>query len=199
MALPIHQIVFYVFSFILLCAGVMMVFTKNPVKAALFLILAFFSAAVLWLLLQAEFVGLVLIFVYVGAVMALFLFVVMMLNIDMAALKAGFVKLLPLALLMLVIFVAVMYMVITRYHFHAVPLVSEKASYSNIKELGNLLFSHYILAFEVTGALLLVALVSAIALAFFGRKPDSKFQKIGKQNAVTKAQRLKIIKEDNHE
>src|SRR3989338_5308389 len=194
MTIPVHQIIFYIYSAILIAAASMVIFSRNPVKAVLFLIVCFFASSILWLLLQAEFMGLVLIFVYVGAVMALFLFVVMMLNIDLATIKEGFVKLLPLGLIVMVLFILVMYLVITQYHFHtiALPLVAE--DYSNTKEIGTLLFSDYVYPFEIAGALLLVAIVAAISLAFTGRKPGVKRQNNAEQQRATKQDRLKIIK-----
>src|SRR6476620_6092442 len=105
MLFPIHQIIFYIFTIVLIASATMVITARNPVKAVLFLVVAFFASAILWMLMQAEFLSLVLIFVYVGAVMTLFLFVVMMLNIDQTELKSGLVRYYPAGFLVLVILV----------------------------------------------------------------------------------------------
>lgn len=193
--IPIHQILFYIFAVVLIVSAFAMIFSRNPVRAALCLILCFFASSVLWLLLQAEFIGLVLIIVYVGAVMTLFLFVVMMLNIDKAQVKEGFAKLAPLGLIIAALFVVAMYLVITRYHFHTLALKPESVAYSSTKAIGTLIFTHYVYPFEIAGALLLVAMVAAITLAFGGKRKGMKTQNISQQQAVTKKSRLKIVKD----
>lgn len=191
----VYQIVFYVFTAALLASAGMVVFSRHPVRAVLFLVLAFFCSAVLWMLLQAEFLSLVLIFVYVGAVMTLFLFVVMMLNIDLAPLKEGFVRYLPFGLLALAIMVGIMLLMLggKQFSLNTMP-VTHGPNYSNTSAIGIELFTHHIYEFEVAGLILLVAMVSAISLAFYGRKPGTKAQNVSKQLDATKAKGLRIIK-----
>ena len=195
MAEAVYQIVFYIFTLGLLASAAMVVFMRNPVRCILFLVLAFFCSSVLWMLLQAEFLSLVLIFVYVGAVMTLFLFVVMMLNIDLAPLKEGFVRYLPLGLLVLVLMVGVMLYVLTGKQFSSNTMIAQHGPYySNVMAVGAELFTRYIYEFEIAGLILLVAMVAAISLAFYGRKPGTKAQKISKQLEADKSSRLRVIK-----
>lgn len=196
MVFPIFQLVFYVTAALLIGSAVMVIVSRNPVRAILFLILAFFASAVLWMLLQAEFLALALIFVYVGAVMTLFLFVVMMLDIDLAPLKEGFVKYLPWGIGIMALFIALLVFVIGPKHisFASIMPTHYPADYSNTKELGTLLFTKYLFPLEVVGAILLVAMVSAIALAFHGRREGTKSQRISDQLKATKAERLRIVK-----
>jgi len=195
MTFPVYEIVFYFFATLLIGSAVAVITTRHPVYSILFLILAFFASAALWLMIQAEFLALVLIFVYVGAVMTLFLFVVMMLDIDKIVIKEGFVKFLPLALLLMSGFVG---MLVYAFLPANMPVLAARTpdfggDYINVNGLGELLFSHYLFPFEVAGALLLVAIVAAIALAFHGRKPDAKAQDIALQHAASKADRLQLI------
>jgi len=195
MAEAVYQIIFYLFTIALIGSAAMVVFSRNPVRSILFLVLAFFCSAVLWMLIQAEFLSLVLIFVYVGAVMTLFLFVVMMLNIDLAPLKEGFVRYLPLGLLVLVLMVGVMLYVLAGKQFSAATMVTaQDANYSNVAAVGKELFTHYIFEFEIAGLILLVAMVAAISLAFYGRKPGTKAQKIAEQLKAQKSTNLRIVK-----
>jgi NADH-quinone oxidoreductase subunit J len=196
MAEAVYQIVFYLFTIALLAAATMVVFSRNPVRCILFLVMAFFCSAVLWMLLQAEFLSLVLIFVYVGAVMTLFLFVVMMLNIDLAPLKEGFVRYLPLGLLVLLVMVGVMLFALTTgKQFSSVTmLVQHGPNYSNTAAIGTELFTHYLYEFEIAGLVLLVAMISAISLAFYGRKPNTKSQKVSQQLTASKAGGLRVVK-----
>ena len=195
MLFPIHQIIFYVFSVLLIAASVMVITAKNPVKAVLFLVVAFFASAVLWMLLQAEFLALVLLFVYVGAVMTLFLFVVMMINIDRAALKASFVRYYPFGLLTLVILLGIAFYVFTSEHWqlmHTLPTLHPE-KYDNVQLMGKLLMTQYLLPFELSAVLLLIGMVSAIALAFHGRKTGTKSQVIAQQISANKEENLKIV------
>ncbi len=195
MAEAVYQIIFYLFAIILFAAAAMVIFSRNPVRSALFLVLAFFCSAVLWMLLEAEFLSLVLIFVYVGAVMTLFLFVVMMLNIDLVALKEGFVRYLPLGLLVLAVMVGLMLYVLDQRQFSEITMiVSHGPHYSNVSAIGTELFTHYFFEFEIAGLILLVAMVAAISLAFYGRKPGTKAQDIAKQLRAKKSTSLRIIK-----
>ncbi|MBA2654242.1 MAG: NADH-quinone oxidoreductase subunit J [Gammaproteobacteria bacterium] len=189
-------IIFSIFSAILLFAAAMVIFSRHPVRGVLFLVLAFFASSILWMLLEAEFLSLVLIFVYVGAVMTLFLFVVMMINIDLAPLSEGFVRYLPLGLLVTGMTVGMIMYALSPKHFPlgvtAVPEI-HPGNYSNVKELGSVLYTQYVYPFEIASALLLVAIVSAISLAFRGRRPDSKAQKISEQVAVHKKDRFYVV------
>ena len=188
-------IVFYSFAAWLIFAALMVVSSKNSVKAALFLVLSFASASAIWLLLEAEFLAISLIVVYVGAVMVLLLFVVMMLDVDYAALRQGFVKKLPIALVISIAFFALLYNFITHGDFsseaYAIP-AAKPADYSNIKELGRVLYTEYFIAFELAAVILLVAIIAAIALTFRGRR-NRKTQNISKQLQASKQNRLKVI------
>lgn len=189
-------IVFYVFATLLVGSAAMVIISKNPVRGALFLVLAFFASAVLWLLLEAEFLALALIFVYVGAVMTLFLFVVMMLDLDLVPKREGFVRYLPFGILVMVLLVAVMIMVITPEHFKlgSIAAVTEHPEgYSNVKEIGNVLYTQYLYPFELAAIILLTAIIAAITLAFRGRQHNAKSQRIDKQLRVTKADRLRLV------
>jgi NADH-quinone oxidoreductase subunit J len=191
-------IVFYSFAAWVIFSALMVITSKNSVKAALFLVLTFASASVIWLLLEAEFLALSLIVVYVGAVMVLLLFVVMMMDIDYAALRQGFVKKLPLAIATALAFFALLYYFITHGEFSAVNYANPEpkgADYSNIKELGRVLYTDYVIAFEAAAVILLVAIIAAIALTFRGRK-HRKAQVISKQLQANKANRLKIVSMD---
>ena len=192
---PIHQVVFFFFSAILIFAALMVIFARNPVHSVLFLVLAFFCSAVLWMSLQAEFLSLVLIFVYVGAVMTLFLFVVMMLNIDLSAMKAGFVRYLPIGLLAAALLIGTMFFVVSPKHLKEAGALPTHygANYSNVKAMGVELYTHYLYPFEIAALILLVAIISAIALAYHGRKPDQRTQKISEQLKARKEDRLRVI------
>lgn len=193
---PIYQVVFFIFATILIAAAVMVIVSRNPVRAILFLVLAFFASAVLWMMLQAEFLALILIFVYVGAVMTLFLFVVMMLNIDMSKMREKFVRFLPLGIIVMLLLIITMALVVSPRHLPAstAHLKHLPADFSNVKAMGSLLYTHYLLPFEIASVILLVAIIAAITLAFHGRKPNTKAQKIAQQLRANKKDRLKIIK-----
>ena len=195
MLFPVHQVIFYVFTVILIASAVMVITAKDPVKSVLFLVASFFASSVLWMLMQAEFLSLVLIFVYVGAVMTLFLFVVMMLNIDQADLKTGFVKYMPMALIALVVLVGTAFYALSSHHWNQANTLPTHYSqdYNSTEILGKLLFTKYLFAFELAAVLLLVGMISAITLAFHGRKADTKSQNIADQLKATKKNRLKII------
>jgi NADH-quinone oxidoreductase subunit J len=194
MNLPI--IAFYAFAAILLLAAMRVITARNPVHAALWLVLAFFTAAALWLLLYAEFLAIALVLVYVGAVMVLFLFVVMMLEVDFARLREGFWGHVPLAALVGVLMAFEMVLVVGSREFGAHSVSSPgapPAGYSNTKELGRLLYTDYVFPFELAAVVLLVAIVAAIALTLRNRK-ESRYQDPAEQLAATSAGRLKIVK-----
>lgn len=193
---PTYEVIFYISAIILLAAAVMVIVSRNPVRAILFLVLAFVASAVLWMMMQAEFLSLVLIFVYVGAVMTLFLFVVMMLNIDLSKVQEKFVRYLPLGIIVVLLLIATM---IVALHPNYSVLGSDTlkpypAHYSNVKAMGTLLYTQYLLAFEIAAVILLVAMISAITLAFYGRKPNTKSQRIIEQIKAEKKDRLRIVK-----
>jgi NADH-quinone oxidoreductase subunit J len=191
----IEQIVFYIFSALLLMSAGMMITVRNPVFAALFLILTFFSTSAIWLLLEAEFLAITLVVVYVGAVMVLFMFVVMMLDINLSALREGFARYLPIGGMVAILMALSMVLVINAGEFGLVSDAVQRhsADYSNTKELGVALYTHYLYPFEVAGAILLVAIIAAIALTMRGPR-SSKAQKPGEQVMVKSTDRLRIVK-----
>ena len=188
--------IFYFFAAILVFAGMRVVTARNPVHAALFLVLAFFTAAGLWILLEAEFLAITLVLVYVGAVMVLFLFVVMMLDINLDKLREGFWDYLPLAGFVSVLLVIEMALILGSRHFGLEVMgtpAPHPADYSNTKELGRLLYTDYVYAFELAAVILLVAIVAAIALTLRRRK-DSKYIDPAAQSRVKRNDRLRIVK-----
>jgi len=190
---------FYLFSTVLLFAAFRVVTARNPVHAALFLVLTFFQAAMVWMLLKAEFLSITLVLVYVGAVMVLFLFVVMMMDINVENLRVGFWKNFPLAAIVGVVIALEMaavlmggFRVIDDPH-SAVNAATEVAGYSNTKELGKLLYTQYLYPLEIAAAILLVAMIAAIALTLRARK-DSKYVYAGDQVRVKSRDRMTVIK-----
>lgn len=194
--LHFQDLVFYALALILLYAALSVITTRNPVYAALFLVLAFFTAAGIWLLLEAEFLAITLVLVYVGAVMVLFLFVVMMLDINLDRLREGFWQALPVALPVGGLMAVEMVMIVGVNNFGADKVLApaaKPADYSNTAALGRVLYTDYLLAFELAAVVLLVAIVAAIALTLRSRK-ESKPTDANKQVAVKKADRLRIVK-----
>jgi NADH-quinone oxidoreductase subunit J len=188
--------IFYFFAAILVFAGLRVITARNPVHAALFLVLAFFTAAGLWILLEAEFLAITLVLVYVGAVMVLFLFVVMMLDINLDKLREGFWDYLPIAGFVSVLLMIEMALILGSRHFGLDVMATPEphpADYSNTKELGRLLYTDYIYAFELAAVILLVAIVAAIALTLRRRK-DSKYIDPAEQVKVKRNDRLRIVK-----
>ncbi len=190
----IQHLVFYVFSALLVISALGVILARNPVRAALFLVAAFISSALLWMLLEAEFLALVLVIVYVGAVMTLFLFVVMMLNPRTENLRHGFVRYLPFAILVVALLSTVMVIVLGPSHVGALPaVVPHPEGYSNIKALGMVLYTHHVLAFETAAVILLVAIVAAISLAFRGMRPGTKGQRPEWQVSVRREDRVRLV------
>ncbi|MEI2635410.1 MAG: NADH-quinone oxidoreductase subunit J [Methylotenera sp.] len=189
------DVVFYTLAAILLFAGLRVITTRNPVHAALFLVLAFFTAAGIWLLLEAEFLAIALVLVYVGAVMVLFLFVVMMLDINIDKLREGFWEYLPMAGTIGLLMAVEMVMVLGGKYFGATRAVSKPADYSNTAEIGRVLYTEYLLPFELASVVLLVAIVAAIVLTLRDRK-DSKSMNPADQVLVKKQDRIRIVKMD---
>jgi NADH-quinone oxidoreductase subunit J len=190
-------VVFYVFSAILLFSATRVISVKNPVHAALFLVLAFFSASSLWMLLKAEFLAIALVLVYVGAVMVLFLFVVMMLDVNVEELRKQFKSHLPVALLVgaavLVELVLIIGLAFAKRIGPAGTTNAVTLDGSNTKALGIELFTRYIYAVEIAGVLLLVAIVAAIALTLRDRR-ETRYQNPGEQVLVKRNDRLRILK-----
>src|SRR5215212_2545149 len=184
---------FLLFGAVLLASGVLVITARNPVHGVLFLVLAFFTAAGIWLLLRAEFLAIALVVVYVGAVMVLFLFVVMMLDINLERVREGFWRNLPLAGVVGIVMVAEMVLVIGgRYVAPAVPARVLPADYSNTRELGRVLYTDYAFAFEIAAVVLLVAIIAAIALTLRQRK-DSRSQDPAEQVRARRSERVRLV------
>jgi NADH-quinone oxidoreductase subunit J len=195
----IVNVLFYVFGAILVLSALGVITARNPVHCALFLVAAFLNSAVIWLLLQAEFLALTLIVVYVGAVMVLWLFVVMMLDIDVDKLRQGFTRYAPLGALIALVVVAqiglVVYVRRLGLDDAASLAVAQPAGHSNTQALGHLLYTQYLYPFEIAAVILLVAIVAAITLTMRER-PGQKVQDIGKQVAVRAQDRVRVVKMD---
>lgn len=190
--------VFYVLSFVLIASGLSVITSRNPVTAALSLVLAFFNAAGIWLLLQAEFLAIALVLVYVGAVMVLFLFVVMMLDINLDKLREGFWDYLPMAGFIGLLMMVEMVMVFKTKPFNLVPITEPISNTSNTEMIGKTLYSNYVLPFELASVVLLIAIVSAIALTLRDRK-DSKKTNPADQVAVKRQDRVRIVRMKSEE
>ena len=193
--MDIETIIFYFFAAVLVFAALRVITARNPVHSALFLVLSFFTAAAIWMLLRAEFLAIALVLVYVGAVMVLFLFVVMMLDINFDRLREGFWSYLPLGATIGLLMVLEMGLVLGGRYFglQALPAPADPGSgYSNTKELGRLLYTDYAYAFELAAVVLLVAMIAAIALTMRKRK-DTKYQKPGDQVRVKRADRVRLV------
>ena len=191
----IELITFFIFSTLLIFTCFKVITSSNPVLSAINLVFSFFLSAVLWLLLGAEFLSIILILVYVGAVMVLFLFVVMMLDINIAKKTAAYIKYLPLGIVVFISFnVLIIYFFINTFEnidYNAVKNI-EIISDSNTENLGYLLFTKYIIEFEIAGLILLLGIISAIVLTY-RKNPKNKYQNPTKQISASKKDRLKII------
>jgi NADH-quinone oxidoreductase subunit J len=189
-------VLFYAFAAVLLVAALGVITSRNPVHSALFLVLAFVQSAFLWLLIEAEFLAITLVLVYVGAVMVLFLFVVMMLDINVEELRKGFTRYLPLgAAVALIVVLEIGHVIWFRsqgLQFLAVPQ-GQPADYSNTKELGSVLYTEHAYAFEIASVILLLAIVAAITLTM-RKRPGLKVQDIVKQVSVRREDRVRIVK-----
>ena len=184
--------VFYVLSAILLLAGLRVITAKNPVHAALALVLAFFTAAGHWLLLEAEFLAITLVLVYIGAVMVLFLFVVMMLDINLEELRKGFWSYLPAGLLVGGLMVAEMALVLGGKDFGLADPAAHAADYNNTAALGRLLYTEYVYPFELAAVLLLVAMIAAIVLTH-RKRAGNKSMNPGLQVKVKREDRIRLV------
>ncbi len=191
-----EQFVFYFLALVCIVAAIRLITARNPVQAALFLVLAFVSCAGIWILLHAEFLGIALILVYVGAVMVLFLFVVMMLDINMAVIQQGFTNYLPIGSIIALIVLAEIILIINTNVFTQtldIDAAGAISTGSNTKLLGFELYTKYLYPVELAAVLLTVAIVAAIALTLRKRTGESKYQNIAKQVQVKAKDRLKVV------
>ncbi|MBK1734245.1 NADH:ubiquinone oxidoreductase subunit J [Halorhodospira abdelmalekii] len=193
-----EQVIFYLFAGVLLFAATMVISVRNPVYAALFLVLAFFNAAVLWVLVGAEFLGLALIVVYVGAVMVLFLFVLMMLDVNTAAMREGFTRYLPVGVVVAGLMLLQLIVVILSEQVDLIGgLIPEpSAEVDNVHAIGQVLYTAYVYPFEIAAVILLLAIVAAISLTMRRQRPNTQRQDVPKQLSVTKEQRLRLVQID---
>ncbi|CAE6718537.1 NADH-quinone oxidoreductase subunit J [Paraburkholderia domus] len=192
-------VLFYIFALLLVVSGLKVITSRNPVSSALFLVLAFFNAAAIWMLLEAEFLAILLVLVYVGAVMVLFLFVVMMLDINIDVLRKDFKRFVPMATLVGAIIVIETALILWHGYGATATALRDNAAangmagWSNTRVIGKIIYTDYIFAFEVAGLVLLVAIIAAIALTT-SHKKDSKRQNISEQVKVRAQDRVRIVK-----
>jgi NADH-quinone oxidoreductase subunit J len=186
--------IFYVFALVLVLSALKVITARNPVHSALYLVLSFFTAAALWMLLQAEFLAILLVLVYVGAVMVLFLFVVMMIDIDIDNLRRDFWTYVPLASVVGALIIAEMAIVLVRNFGTTQPVANGAMGpdVSNTAELGKVIYTDYIYAFEVAGIILLVAIIAAVALTLRRRK-DTRAQDISEQLRTRREDRVRLV------
>ena len=192
----VQAIMFYVFAALAVASGVLVVSSRNPVHSVLFLIAAFFNAAGLFVLIGAEFLAMILVIVYVGAVAVLFLFVVMMLDIDFAQLRSGFVRYFPIGALVGFILLAELVLVIGSWVVAPgvpSPAAAGRVPLTNTRALGDILYTRYLFAFQAAGLILLVAMIGAIVLTL-RRRADVRRQSISAQLARTRAQSVEVVK-----
>ena len=195
----VQAVLFYIFAAMAVASGVMVVALRNPVHSVLFLIVAFFNVAALFLLIGAEFLAMILVIVYVGAVAVLFLFVVMMLNIDFVELRSGFVRYLPIGTLLGLILLAELVLVIGSWAMtpslpsQALVVTTGGVSLTNTRALGDILYTRYLLAFQAAGLILLVAMIGAIVLTLRHRA-DVRRQSVPAQLARTRAETVSVVK-----
>ena len=194
----IEKVIFYVFAAILLLAAMLVITARNPVHSALSLVLAFFTSAALWLMAKAEFLGIALVLVYVGAVMVLFLFVVMMLDINLSVLREGFARYLPLGAIVGVVMVLQMLLVLGSAEVDLASLSAEAAAgaggeANNIRMLGSVLYTVYVYPFELAAIVLLLAIIAAIMLTH-RRRGGTRHQDISAQVRTRKEDRLRMVR-----
>ncbi|MFI4937294.1 MAG: NADH-quinone oxidoreductase subunit J [Candidatus Berkiellales bacterium] len=190
-----QQLAFYSFAILAVLSAMMVITSKNSVRAVLFLVFAFFCTAGVWMILESEFLAIVLVLVYVGAVMVLFLFVVMMLDLEAPKMTGPFVRYWPLGILVTGVLLTILGLTVGQQHFglEVIPAPTPKGvDYSHVKVLGTLLYTDYLFPFEVAGVILLVAMIAAIGLTFRGPRTP-KGQKVDQQVAVRKTDRLRIV------
>jgi NADH-quinone oxidoreductase subunit J len=196
----VQAILFYIFAAVAVASGVLVVASRNPVHAVLFLILAFFNVAALFLLIGAEFLAMILVIVYVGAVAVLFLFVVMMLNIDFLQLRAGFVRYLPIGTFLGLVLLAELIIVIGSWAIApamppglATSAAAGGTTLTNTRALGDILYTRYLFAFQAAGLILLVAMIGAIVLTL-RQRADVRRQSIAAQLARARAETVEVVK-----
>jgi NADH-quinone oxidoreductase subunit J len=196
----LQLVVFYVFAVVAVASGVMVVAARNPVHSVLFLILAFFNSAGLFVLMGAEFLAMILVIVYVGAVAVLFLFVVMMLDIDFAQLRSGFMRYLPIGALIGFILLAELLLIFGSWiiapgvaSVQAAPLPANAPAMTNTRALGDVLYTRYIFAFQAAGLILLVAMIGAIVLTL-RQRVGVRRQRIPEQLARSRAEAVEVVK-----
>ena len=197
----VEIIIFYIFSLLLLSSAIAVVTVNNPVKSAISLVLSFFCSAVLWLLLNAEFLSIILILVYVGAVMVLFLFVVMMLDINISQAKEGFVKYFSIGIFVFATIAGLLsYFFYNQFDNSSKNIITsiDLIGTDNTKNLGYLLYTEYLLAFEIAAIILLLGIISAITLTL-RKSTTNKYQNPSQQVNVSKNERLRIIKDEDRE
>ena len=189
-----EQVVFYFFAAVLVVSGALVITVRNPVHAALALVLAFFTSAAIWLLLEAEFLAIALVLVYVGAVMVLFLFVVMMLDVNVAPLREGFIRYLPVGIGVAVVVLVELVIVLGGDRLDMLPAPApHPADYSNTEELGAVLYTVYVYPFEIAAFILLVAIVAAIALTL-RRREGRRGLRPEEQVRVRRADRVRLVR-----
>ncbi len=189
------KLVFYVFAAVLVLAALRVITCRNPVHAVLFLVLAFINSAALWLLLEAEFLAMTLVLVYVGAVMVLFLFVVMMLDINVAEMRAGMRRFAPVGLGVGILLAIEMALIVRSSAFSPENVggaVRNAADYSNTKALGGVLYTDYVYAFEIAAVILLLAIIAAIALTL-RKRPQTRYQDPARQVSVRREDRVRLV------
>lgn len=194
-----QTVLFYFIAAVLMGAALGVIFSRNPVHSVMFLVLAFFQSAMLWLLVEAEFLAIVLVLVYVGAVMVLFLFVVMMLDINVETVQRSLTRYAPIALAVaLLMAIEMVQLIWTRSETgeSAVAFAAYPEGYSNTKALGSVLYTEHVYAFEIAAVILLLAIVAAITLTM-RRRPGLKIQNVARQVAVRSKDRLRVIKMDS--
>lgn len=188
--------IFYVFAAIAVGSALSVITVKNPVRSVLSLVVTFLAMSGIWMMLRAEFLSLTLVLLYVGAVMTLFLFVVMMLSVTKETKRGGFVRYLPFGIALVLLMLGLLFVVYGPYYFGLMQMpapLPEPANYSNLQQVGLLLFTDYVYPFEIAGVLLLAAMIAAIVLAH--REPKRrKSQSVARQVAVQPEQRVKLVK-----
>jgi NADH-quinone oxidoreductase subunit J len=197
----VEIIIFYIFSLLLLSSSIAVVTVNNPVKSAISLVFSFFCSAILWLLLNAEFLSIILILVYVGAVMVLFLFVVMMLDINISQAKEGFVKYFSIGIFVFATIAGLLsYFFYNQFDNSSKNIITsiDLIGTDNTKNLGYLLYTEYLLAFEIAAIILLLGIISAITLTL-RKSTTNKYQNPSQQVNVSKNERLRIIKDEDRE
>ena len=197
----VEIIIFYIFSLLLLSSSIAVVTVNNPVKSAISLVFSFFCSAILWLLLNAEFLSIILILVYVGAVMVLFLFVVMMLDINITQAKEGFVKYFSIGIFVFATIAGLLsYFFYNQFDNSSENIITsiDLIGTDNTKNLGYLLYTEYLLAFEIAAIILLLGIISAITLTL-RKSTTNKYQNPSQQVNVSKSERLRIIKDEDRE